>query len=324
MFSTTIIPTIGRPTLARAVRSVLEQEFPADQFEVVVVNDSADPLSRTEWLDDARVRTLATRQRERSVARNTGASIARGRYLHFLDDDDWLLPGALERFRQLAGEAPDAGWLYAGSQLVDRQGQQIIELHPDLPGNGFLQVLSGEWLPLQASLIKADAFFELGGFNPLIPANEDVDLSRRFTLRWELAGADATVACISMGEENSTTDYGRASRYGRQTREAVLDEPGAYRRMRSSAHDGFWHGRIVRAYLTSSVWNLAHRRPFTAASRLLHGLAGLLASGSHALAADFWAAVLRPYESRAFLDGFERANRRVRRRTASQRASGVG
>jgi hypothetical protein len=44
MFSSTVIPTIGRPTLDRAVRSVLDQGFSADDFEVIVVNDSGERL----------------------------------------------------------------------------------------------------------------------------------------------------------------------------------------------------------------------------------------------------------------------------------------
>ena len=39
MFSSTIIPTINRGTLSRAVLSVLEQDFSADDFEVIVVNE---------------------------------------------------------------------------------------------------------------------------------------------------------------------------------------------------------------------------------------------------------------------------------------------
>ena len=76
MFATTIIPTIGRATLSRAVRSVLDQAFDAADFEVIVVNDSGSPLPDAEWRRSERVRVVDTRRRERSVARNTGAAVA--------------------------------------------------------------------------------------------------------------------------------------------------------------------------------------------------------------------------------------------------------
>src|SRR5215204_4702450 len=98
VFCSTIIPTMGRPSLERAVLSVLNQRFDAAKVEVIVVNDSGKPLPKADWQDCARVRVISTIRRERCVARNTGSAIARGRYLHFLDDDDIILPGAMEAF----------------------------------------------------------------------------------------------------------------------------------------------------------------------------------------------------------------------------------
>ncbi|MSP11864.1 MAG: glycosyltransferase family 2 protein [Chloroflexi bacterium] len=123
IFCSTIIPTIGRETLQRAITSVLEQRLAAANFEIIVVNDSGKPLLDGDWRGDRRVQVIATCCRERSVARNTGAAVARGQYLHFLDDDDWMLPGAFEHFWQLAQRAPHAAWLYGGSQLVNRQSR---------------------------------------------------------------------------------------------------------------------------------------------------------------------------------------------------------
>ena len=48
VFSSTIIATIGRPTLSRAVGSVLGQTSDAE-FEVIVVNDSGRPLAGFDW-----------------------------------------------------------------------------------------------------------------------------------------------------------------------------------------------------------------------------------------------------------------------------------
>src|SRR4030067_3850837 len=108
MFCSTVIPAIGRPTLSRAVHSVLDQSFTADDFEVIVVNDSGAPLAEADWQNSERVRTMHTNRRERGVARNTGAAIAKGGYLHFLDDDDVLLPGALQAFWEFDQTLSDA------------------------------------------------------------------------------------------------------------------------------------------------------------------------------------------------------------------------
>ena len=46
----TIIPTIGRDTLSRAVQSVLDQNCGEEKFEVIVVNDSGKALPGMSWM----------------------------------------------------------------------------------------------------------------------------------------------------------------------------------------------------------------------------------------------------------------------------------
>jgi glycosyltransferase involved in cell wall biosynthesis len=322
MFCSTIIPTIGRPTLSRAVHSVLDQTFTAAHFEIIVVNDSGQSLPEADWQQSDRVQVIHTKQRERSIARNTGAAIARGRYLHFLDDDDWLLPGALENLWALA-QASNAAWLYGSSQLVDRQGKTLIQLRHGMSGNCFVQTMAGEWIPLQASCIKAEAFFAVGGFHPLVLAAEDIDLCRRITLRSDIAGTQAVVVCIGMGVKDSSTDYARAAEYSRWAREKILSEPGTFARMCASASSSYWRGRIVRAYLTSVVWNLQRKNVFTAASRATFGLASFALAGRHILSRGFWCAVAKSYESETFLRGFQEANRPVERREIRRKLGAV-
>ena len=159
MFCTTIIPTVNRPTLAQAVNSILDQDFSREDFEVIVVNDSGSPLEETGWMKSERVRVINTDHLERCVARNTAAAMARGKYLHFLDDDDWMLPGAFEALWKLAEQDKKATWLYGGYNLVNDQGDLLEECRPDEQGNCFVRFVAGEWLPLQAAIIASSAFF---------------------------------------------------------------------------------------------------------------------------------------------------------------------
>jgi glycosyltransferase involved in cell wall biosynthesis len=90
-----VVTTRDRPSLAaRAIRSALQQTL--DDLEVIVVDDGSEvPVALTGT--DHRVRVVR-HQRSRGVcaARNTGLRHASGSWVMFLDDDDELLPDALE------------------------------------------------------------------------------------------------------------------------------------------------------------------------------------------------------------------------------------
>lgn len=304
MFCSTIIPTIGRDSLSRAVDSVLAQELPDADYEVIVVNDSGRKLPLAKWQQSDRVQILHTNKRERSVARNSGAAIAAGAYLHFLDDDDWLLPGALQHLWHLA-QSSTAVLLYGNTQLVDRKGNPIIQLNHKLRGNVFAQTMAGEWIPLQSSLLKQLPFFTIGGFNPLINGPEDIDLIRRLTLIGDVAGTDSLISAVGMGTEGSTTDYFNHASVSRWAREQILNQSDVFSRLRSSANTPYWRGRVNRLFLTSVIWNLKHKRLFQGVSRLAFVLLIFLLFGTDLLSPRYWHAITRKYRSPTFHRGFQ-------------------
>jgi glycosyltransferase involved in cell wall biosynthesis len=291
-FCSVIIPTIGRESLARAVDSVLSQSAPAGQLEVIVVNDSGRPLSAAAWQGDDRVRFLTTQKRERSIARNTGAAIGRGRYFCFLDDDDWLLPGAMAAFLTLAEQQPDAVWLHGGLRVVDEAGEMFGEANSGVGGNCLAPIMGGAWAPLQSSLIRADAFFAGGGFDPSLGVTQDQDLCRRLALIGDFANTPAMVACLLRGRGwKSSTAYDQAAHNTRRSRDKVVDAPGAFRRLMASANDSYWYGRVFHVYLGLALWHGRRGNVLTATSRALHALASALRAGPRLLSPSFWRGV---------------------------------
>jgi glycosyltransferase involved in cell wall biosynthesis len=284
IFCSTIIPTIGRNTLSRAVCSVLDQDFYEAGIEVIVVNDSGGSLPDAEWQHSSQVRIIDTNHRERSVARNTGAAIARGRYLHFLDDDDILLPGALKAFWSKDREC-DASWLLGGWRTVDNDGNLVDEFNPPLHGNIFALLVSGEGLPFQASLLRTEEFFKAGAFDPAIIGVEDRDLGRRVALIGEITDIPSVVAEIRIGQQGSTTNWGILAEDDRWGREKALSIQNAFQNLHLSAKSNYWRGRVTRAYFASTMWNFKHKNWLTSFSRLL---AGVTFSGTSILFKDYW------------------------------------
>lgn len=302
MFCTTIIPTIGRPKLARAVESVLGQAFSAESFELIVVNDSGKPLPAAKWQTHPQVTIFDINRRERCVARNVGAAAARGDYLHFLDDDDWMLPQAFETFYALA-QGNSADLVYGGTKLVNRDNVPMFLLDHQLQGNVFTTIMAGEWIPLQSALIRSELFFKLGGFNYQALFSEDVDLVRRILLTGSVQGVGKQVSTVEMGEADSTTIHSAQVKNSRRAREKILSEEGVFQRLQTSAHSSFLQGRILRLYLTSMVQNAQSYDFLQFLDRGWHALRAVTSARHRLLSADYYRAIRHPYQSPTFENG---------------------
>ena len=94
-----IIPTFNYDRyIARAIRSCIEQSFPSNSFEIIVVNDSSDDATRYilesygHW-----IKVLEnTSNKGLPYCRNFGIEAASGDYIVNLDADDYLHPDFLK------------------------------------------------------------------------------------------------------------------------------------------------------------------------------------------------------------------------------------
>ncbi len=116
-----IIPVYnGANTITRALQSVLEQTYPA--HEIIVVDDgSTDQTAEVVLRFGNRVRYFHQENKGVSAARNTGAGIATGDWLAFLDADDRYCPDRLRWH---------AEWIEEDSALDFLTGDQEYR-HPD-------------------------------------------------------------------------------------------------------------------------------------------------------------------------------------------------
>jgi len=305
MHCSTIIPTIGRPSLSAAIQSVLDQGLGPDDFEIIVVNDSGKPLPAAPWQKLPQIKVLHTNRRNRSVARNVGAAASVGKYLHFLDDDDWMLPGAFEALLNVASSSK-AAWVYGAFRLVDNSGTKVTEICPVETGNCLIQMMAWEWLPLQASLISSEAFFAVDGFASLPSLGggfEDVHLSRLISINYDIARTEKIVTAIRIGDVSSTTNYVAMFHQNRQSREKTIAEPPAFQRMISSARSSpaksdYWFGKVIYYYMASMKWNLESKQFFTGASRAGNLATGFALAGTRLLSREFWRGVIRPHYPR--------------------------
>lgn len=175
MYSSVIITTYKRPLfLKRAVDSVLSQTRTA---EVIVVDDNGIgtpfQLETAEVLRDFcdRVVYLPLEKNVGAcIARNSGAKIAKGEYLFFLDDDDEFLPTKIEVQSKFLDSHPKYDGCLSAFKRLHGNGKEIIadSNYPKvgsykdfvLKGNFFTPMLAMR----KSSFLKSDGFKEIPRF----------------------------------------------------------------------------------------------------------------------------------------------------------------
>jgi glycosyltransferase involved in cell wall biosynthesis len=106
--------------IEEALVSVLEQDFPADDTEILVVDDgSTDRTPEIVRKFERRVRLLRKTNGGQASAFNFGIPEARGEIIAFLDGDDWWAPQKLSRAMGYLSSHPEVGVLGHGFYQVD-------------------------------------------------------------------------------------------------------------------------------------------------------------------------------------------------------------
>jgi len=181
-----MIPT-RNPTwhLEVALRSVLAQGLLPAEAQIAVVDDGSEPTV------EARVRSLDPTGRieihrfpgRSGLAQNLNRAIAlsRGRLVHLLHQDDYVLPGFYARMRDAFGRAPMLGMAFCRAQVVDHRGDvlkrtSVPRLWSGIVRNWVARIATRQRVQAPCAVVARSAYEQVGGFR------EDLQLA----LDWEM------------------------------------------------------------------------------------------------------------------------------------------
>jgi glycosyltransferase involved in cell wall biosynthesis len=161
--------------IAETLRSLEEQTF--EGFEIIIVDDGSTDKT-VEVAKSAQSRAQIHTQENQGVvaARNRGVSLAKGKYICFVDSDDIVLP---ERFaKQVALLDGDAklGLVFADALIIDSIGKQIGkfgDVYPVVPGD-VAQMLAMHYCftPMITVMVRADVLRKTGPFEKPGPISD--------------------------------------------------------------------------------------------------------------------------------------------------------
>jgi glycosyltransferase involved in cell wall biosynthesis len=242
--------------LPQAIDSALAQTHA--HVEIIVVNDGSpddtDDVVKP-YLD--RITYLKQENRGLSAARNVGFRASHGDFICFLDADDAVLPGKIERQLDVFRREPDLGIVISGYVDVEEDGRtEILSVRKLWNRDGLERLLRHEVFPPHAALIRRSAL-EASSLFP-----EDID-TWESQEDWQL-WLEMALAGVQFGSYPEPTCLYR-QRAGSIRRNALRHSDGARRVVRwiltnySAAIDEAVVGRlvaIVELERTAIAWTL--------------------------------------------------------------------
>ncbi len=165
--------------LEQAIQSVLAQTY-AD-YEIIVVDDASTDDTGGLVRKIPHVRYLRRSQNGgQAAARNTGANLAQGPYLAFLDQDDLWEPTFLEETLGILEPTTRATLVHCDGYQVDEQNK-ILEYDAAMKHTGSITQLlrGGHDVATSGTLFRKACFDAVGGYDAQLSIWEDMDLAIR-------------------------------------------------------------------------------------------------------------------------------------------------
>ncbi len=191
--------------LDEAIGSVLYQTYP--HFEIVVVDDGSTDHTKAVATNYREVKYVWQKNQGLAAARNTGVKASTGKYLVFLDADDWLYNDALQQQIDAIQANPECMAVAGGHDKVNVNGEVIPEDHGSVvDADHYLHLLQGNFIGMHAAVMYRREVFSTLQYDTGLKAAEDYDLYLKLTRRFPIYAHGGKIAAYRIHGSNMSSN----------------------------------------------------------------------------------------------------------------------
>ena len=165
--------------LQDAILSIAQQTWPALAIEVLLVDDgstdSTKEVADTLLKDLENATYIYQENKGLSSARNTGVKNSNGRFILFLDADDWLYPDAIAINLGYFHQHPDAAFVSGGHNRVDQNKRLLEKKSRIITNDHYINLLRGNYIEMHATVLFQRWVFQEFHYDVNLKACEDYE-----------------------------------------------------------------------------------------------------------------------------------------------------
>jgi glycosyltransferase involved in cell wall biosynthesis len=240
--------------LCHALRSVLAQAIPPEAMQITVVDDASRPglTRRLVAAVDTEGRVDLVECEERlGLAGNWNRAIrlARGRLVHLLHQDDYVLPGFYDRMQHGFASAANVGMAFSRTRIID-EGLRTKKLSSRprwLPGviTDWLQrIAERQRIQTPAAVVARGTYESVGGYRPELRQALDWEMWVRIAARFPVWYEPRVLAVYRRHPGNESARLSRSGQLWPDIARAIgiiADTLPAHLRERVTVSSVRWH-----------------------------------------------------------------------------------
>lgn len=187
--------------LPDAIKSVLDQSY--THTEIIVIDDGSSDNTKEVATSFPNVKYVYQANQGLSAARNTGLKNSNGKYLVFLDADDFLFPEGLSINNNYLSQNPSWAFISGWHDKVDEwkfpldQDEQVV-----VTGSHYLHLLKGNYIGMHATVLYQRWAFDDLQFDTSLKACEDYDLYFKIARKFPVGNHGEKVAAYRVHGKN--------------------------------------------------------------------------------------------------------------------------
>jgi glycosyltransferase involved in cell wall biosynthesis len=250
-FFSIIIPTFNRANLLpKAINSVLAQTFAG--WELIVVDDGStdNTADIVTGVGDERVRYIYQTNAERCAARNNGISHSNGRYICFLDSDDYYLPERLALLYDAVEKRNFPVEMFYTGVMIDLDGNLKPATTEYTDKGNVFDNIAQHIIGNPQACIHREIFKEFK-YDTRFRIGEDMELWLRIATRYKLTYLENQYTFVATEHADRSVNVMKYNSGGEQLK--------LYRYILSNKHPGHRIAKATRSFMFAGCYHAIAR-----------------------------------------------------------------